>query len=94
MLQSLHIVNFVIIEDVSFELDRGVSIFTGETGAGKSVLVDALAVLTGRRASVEDIRRGTPFFQIEGVFLRKVRKYGTGFWRTAGLNLMRELILF
>jgi DNA repair protein RecN (Recombination protein N) len=68
MLQSLHIVNFVIIEDVSFELDRGVSIFTGETGAGKSVLVDALAVLTGRRASVEDIRRGTPFFQIEGVF--------------------------
>lgn len=68
MLQSLHISHFVIIEDVSFELDRGVSIFTGETGAGKSVLVDALAVLTGRRASVEDIRRGDDFFQIEGVF--------------------------
>lgn len=52
MLQSLHIVNFAIIEDTVIDLTKGVTIFTGETGAGKSILIDALAVLT--RTAGED----------------------------------------
>lgn len=56
MLQSLHIINFAIIEDTVIDFDQGVTVFTGETGAGKSILIDALAMLTGRRASTDLIR--------------------------------------
>ncbi len=68
MLQSLHIMNFAIIEDTWIELGPGANMFTGETGSGKSILMDALAILLGRRASVELIRNGKDFFRVEGVF--------------------------
>ncbi len=68
MLQSLHIVNFAIIEDTVIDFTGGVTIFTGETGAGKSILIDALAVLTGRRAKTDLIRTGADAFKVEGVF--------------------------
>lgn len=68
MLQSLHIVNFAIIEDTVIDFSDGATVFTGETGAGKSIIVDALAVLTGRRARTDLIRTGADFFQVEGVF--------------------------
>lgn len=68
MLQRLHIVNFAIIEDTVIELSEGATVFTGETGSGKSILMDALAILLGRRASVDLIRTGKDFFRVEGVF--------------------------
>lgn len=68
MLQSLHIVNFAIIEDTVIDCSAGVTIFTGETGAGKSILIDALAVLIGRRARTDLIRTGADYFKVEGVF--------------------------
>ncbi len=68
MLQSLHIVNFAIVEDTWIELGPGVTVFTGETGSGKSILMDALAILLGRRASVDLIRKDKNFFRVEGIF--------------------------
>lgn len=68
MLRSLHISNFAIIKDIEIEFGKGVTIFTGETGAGKSILVDALSILAGKRAKVELIRTGENFFCIEGIF--------------------------
>ncbi len=68
MLQSLHIVNFAIIEDTVIEVSDKTTVFTGETGSGKSILVDALAILTGRRARTDLIRTGADFFQVEGIF--------------------------
>lgn len=70
MLKNLHIVNFAIIEDTWIELDAGATIFTGETGSGKSILMDALAILLGKRASVDLIRHGEDFFRIEGIFTK------------------------
>lgn len=68
MLRNLHIVNFAIIEDCSIELSDGANVFTGETGAGKSILVEALSVLTGKRARSDLIRTGADFFKVEGIF--------------------------
>ena len=68
MLLSLHIVNFAIIEDTVIDFTSGVTVFTGETGAGKSILIDALAVLIGRRAKTDLIRTGSDFFKVEGLF--------------------------
>lgn len=68
MLQSLHIVNFALVADTEIDFSEGVTVFTGETGSGKSILIDALAVLTGRRARVDLIRTGASFFLIEGIF--------------------------
>lgn len=69
MLQSLHIMNFAIIEDTWIELGPGANMFTGETGSGKSILMDALAILLGRRASVELIRNGKDFSEWKVSFL-------------------------
>lgn len=68
MLQSLHIVNFAIVEDTWIEFGPGATVFTGETGSGKSILMDALAILLGRRASVDLVRRDKSFFRVEGIF--------------------------
>lgn len=68
MLKSLSISNFALIEQVTLEFGIGLTVLTGETGAGKSILIDALNVLLGGRASVEAIRTGFDFFRVEGVF--------------------------
>ena len=68
MLKELQVHNFALIEDARVELEAGFNIFTGETGAGKSILIDAFGVLLGSRASVDFIRRGTEGFWVQGVF--------------------------
>lgn len=68
MLQSLHIHNFALIEDLHLDLEDGVTIFTGETGAGKSILLDAIGMLAGKRASASFVRHGTEGFLVEGSF--------------------------
>lgn len=68
MLQSLHIHNFALIEDLHLSFTDGVTIFTGETGAGKSILLDAIGMLGGRRASASFVRSGSDGFLVEGAF--------------------------
>lgn len=68
MLQSLHIHNFALIEDLHITFGEGVTIFTGETGAGKSILLDAIGMLAGKRASATFVRHGTDAFLVEGAF--------------------------
>lgn len=68
MLQSLHIINFAIIDDTVIDFSKGITVFTGETGAGKSILLDAISMLIGRRAKTDLIRRGSDYFKVEGVF--------------------------
>lgn len=62
------VTNFALIEQAMVEFDEGLNILTGETGAGKSILIDALSVILGNRASVDSIRTGCDFFRLEAVF--------------------------
>jgi len=68
MLKSLQVHNFALIEDATVEFAPGFNIFTGETGAGKSILVDAFSMVLGSRASVDFIRSGTDSFWVQAVF--------------------------
>ena len=69
MLKTLSVRNFALIENVDVEFDEGLNILTGETGAGKSILIDALSVILGGRASTQYIRNGCEDLKVEAVFL-------------------------
>ena len=69
MLKTLSVRNFALIENVSVDFDEGLNILTGETGAGKSSLIDALGVVLGGRASTQYIRNGCEELKVEAVFL-------------------------
>ncbi|MBA3891722.1 MAG: DNA repair protein RecN, partial [Gemmatimonadaceae bacterium] len=68
MLTELRIRNFAIIEQLSLPLSRGFNVLSGETGAGKSIIVGALGLLLGERASTDVIRTGADRATVEGVF--------------------------
>ena len=68
MLTELRIRNFAIIESLSLPLARGFNVLSGETGAGKSIIVGALGLLLGERASADLIRTGAEKATVEGVF--------------------------
>ncbi len=69
MLRELHIQNFAIIDELYLHLEPGFNILTGETGAGKSILIDAVDLLLGSRADLSAIRAGEPQALIEGMFV-------------------------
>lgn len=68
MLRSLRVRNFGVIEEVEVELGSGLTVMTGETGAGKSLLLDALLLLAGGRSDADMIRSGADEAEVEGVF--------------------------
>ena len=81
MLKTLSVWNFALLEHVQIEFSRGLNILTGETGAGKSILIDSLGVILGRRASVENIRTGADWLRVEAVF------------ETAGQPVIRDFLM-
>src|SRR5579862_789404 len=68
MLTELRIKNFAIIESLTLPLAPGLNVLSGETGAGKSIIVGALGLLLGERASADVIRTGAERATVEGVF--------------------------
>ncbi|MFE6167402.1 DNA repair protein RecN [Viridibacillus arvi] len=68
MLRELSIKNFAIIEDLTVGFVEGLTVLTGETGAGKSIIIDAVQLLAGGRASQEFIRHGAKKAELEGLF--------------------------
>lgn len=68
MLLEISIKNFAIIEEISLTFDNGMTVLTGETGAGKSIIIDAMNMMLGARASTEVIRYGQSKAEIEGLF--------------------------
>lgn len=73
MLKSLFIQNFVLIDSLDIQFDEGFSVITGETGAGKSIILGALSLVLGQRADGKSIKKGSDKCVIEAVF--DVSKY-------------------
>jgi len=93
MLEELHIKNFAIIDELTLKFSSGLNIFTGETGAGKSIIVDALELIVGGRSEPEMIRSGYDESEIEAIFniagVEELKKKLDNF----GLNEEDELII-
>ncbi|MEM8737487.1 MAG: DNA repair protein RecN [Planctomycetota bacterium] len=68
MLRELHISNLAVIEDATVEFEQGLNVFTGQTGAGKSLIIGAFEALIGLRKATDMIRPGTDEARISGVF--------------------------
>ena len=68
MLKHLHIENYALIESLDIDLNEGFSVITGETGAGKSILLGAIGMLTGERADTSAIQNGKQRCVLEATF--------------------------
>src|SRR5437868_15345325 len=68
MLRFLRIRNLAVIESVEVEFESGFNVLTGETGAGKSILIEAVGLLLGARASADLVRTGESHASIEAIF--------------------------
>lgn len=68
MLKLLRVRNLALIDELELELNRGLNVLTGETGAGKSILINAISLAVGERADVEQIRTGADSAVVEAVF--------------------------
>ena len=66
MLRRLRIKNLAVVEEVEWELGKGFNVLTGETGAGKSILIDAFLLLLGERADKSLVRTGAESCLVEG----------------------------
>ena len=68
MIKEIRIRNFAIIENLAVSFEKGLNVLTGETGAGKSIIIDALNLLLGGRADGDSIRSGETNAFVEAVF--------------------------
>ena len=68
MLQSIYVKNFILLDEVQLDFNQGMSAAVGETGAGKSLLMDAISVLKGERVQTSMIQQGKEQAIVEGVF--------------------------
>lgn len=101
MLVELNIRNFAIIEELQIRFTKGLNILTGETGSGKSILIEAIGIILGSRTSKDLIKSGNDKAFLEGVFyienprviIPTLDKYGVDFAEDNLLIITREIYL-
>ena len=93
MLLEISIKNFAIIESISLNFEQGMTVLTGETGAGKSIIIDAMNMMLGARATTEVIRQGAPKAEIEGLFSIESNRALEEIFDEQGLELSDEIII-
>ena len=93
MLKSLKIQDYALIKSIYVEFGKGLNIITGETGAGKSILIDAISLLIGERASTETVREGAQKAFVEGIFDITSNKKVEDLLGENQIDILSELIL-
>ena len=93
MLLEISIKNFAIIEEISLNFEQGMTVLTGETGAGKSIIIDAMNMMLGSRATTDVIRHGAPKAEIEGLFSLENSRALREIFEEQGWELADELII-
>ncbi len=87
MLAFLKVKNIALIDEIEIEFGEGLNLLTGETGSGKSIIVDSLGALTGERVSSDLIKEGQQSAQIEGLFSVKATKTLRKIFDETGIDL-------
>ncbi len=90
MIKHLYIKNFVLIDELNLDLHPGFSVFTGETGAGKSILIDAISLLCADRANTALIQKGAERAVVEGTFDLQKDAHAIQVLKDAGFDLADE----
>ncbi|MFB4164609.1 DNA repair protein RecN [Alteribacillus sp. JSM 102045] len=93
MLEELSIKNFAIIEELTVPFGQGLTVLTGETGAGKSIIIDAIGLLIGGRGSVEYVRHGEKRAEIEGLFRVDQAHPSRKKLEEAGIEVEEEMVV-
>ena len=93
MLKSFEVKDYALIEHISVEFGNGLNIITGETGAGKSILIDAMGLLLGERASSEVVRKDAQKSVVEGIFNVKGNKKVKSLLEENEIDFFDELII-
>ena len=93
MLLEISIKNFAIIEAISLNFEKGMTVLTGETGAGKSIIIDAMNMMLGARATTDVIRHGTSKAEIEGLFSVENNRDLQELFDEQGIELGDEIII-
>ncbi|MEJ2103629.1 MAG: AAA family ATPase, partial [Ignavibacteriaceae bacterium] len=93
MLKSFEVKDYALIEHITVEFGNGLNIITGETGAGKSILIDAMSLLLGERASTEVVRKGAQKSFVEGIFNVKGNKKVKSLLEENDVDFNDELII-
>ena len=93
MLNELRVGNLALVDDLVLSLEPGLTILTGETGAGKSLIAGALSLLAGGRLGKDSIRQGEDLAFVEGVFDLSDRDDLTALVHTLGIRLGEDGIL-
>ena len=97
MLQLLHIENIAVIERADIELDKGLTVLSGETGAGKSIVIDSIGALLGKRVSRDLVRSGAQKGFVSAVFTdlpRALRLYTHGNLYQSDTFQLQSCLLF
>ncbi len=93
MLKNLSVWNFALIEHAELEFGEGLNILTGETGAGKSILIDALSAVLGQRIGTNLIRTGCENLRVEAVFLLEENSNARKIISELGIDIDEENIV-
>lgn len=90
MIKHLYIKNFVLIDELNLDLHDGFSVFTGETGAGKSILIDAISLLCAERAAASLVQKGAERALVEGTFDLQNDPHAMHVLQEAGFDISEE----